>query len=287
MARQPGPSVRSRRLVMLLARLRVDSGLSRADLAKSVGMSPSKITRIESMEIGIYRHDLLRLLDFYQIAESGRIELLDLLSHAEERGWLRLRGDVDLPDDWQTWVDFEADATVILNYEPLRIPGFLQTPDYARAIIQSTNSDLSDAEVDKLVTSRIARQVRLSHAHPLKLHAIIEENALTRPFCDTQSQVRQLRHLADFATYPNVLIQVLPIGAGLHSALNGSFVILEYGNKTRLVHLEDKVTIVYLDEEEQIEMYTQTWDELCALAYNPEKSVDSISAIAAQVDRKN
>ena len=55
MARQAGPSARSRRLTMVLTQLRVAAGLTRADLAKAIGMSPSKITRIESMESGIYK----------------------------------------------------------------------------------------------------------------------------------------------------------------------------------------------------------------------------------------
>ena len=136
---------------------------------------------------------------------------------------------------WQTWIDFEAEATGILNYEPSMIPGLLQTSEYAKAIIQATTSGLSDSDVDRLVASRMARQVRLSHSHPLKVHVIVEESALMRPFGDGHARVRQLLHLASFVAHPNVQIQVLPIEAGLHRALYGPFVILEFGDDTRLI----------------------------------------------------
>jgi transcriptional regulator with XRE-family HTH domain len=272
---------------MLLTKLRVERGLNRADLAKAVGMSPSKITRIESVESGIYHDDLLRLLDFYQVSGSRRIELLDLARHAEERGWLRIAGDTNLPEEWQAWVDLEAEARMIFSYQPLVIPGLLQTAEYARSIIQATGTNLSDVEVDKLVTARMARQARLGHARPVKLHAIVEQSVLTRPFGDADAWARQLRHLAHSATHPNITLQVLPTEIGLHSALNGSFVILQYDDSARLVLEEGKISSLFLDEDEQIEVYAQTWGEICALAYNVETSTDFISAIATQADGKH
>lgn len=116
---------------------------------------------------------------------------------------------------------------------------------------------------------------------------MIEESALRRPFGSTDAWVRQLQHLISCATHPNILIQVLPTDAGPHPGLHGPFVILDYGDDIMLVHLEGKTTNLFLDEEEQIEAYKRTWNKLCALACNMEKSVDFISAIADQVDRKN
>jgi transcriptional regulator with XRE-family HTH domain len=267
---------------MVLAKLRTAAGLSRADLAKAVAMSASKIGRIENLESGIYRDDIERLLDFYEISSPRRVELLDLARHTEERGWLWMRGGQGLSEDWQTWIDLEAEASKIFNYQPLMIPGLLQTPDYARAIIQATGLNLSEVEVDASVSSRMARQTRLNQTSPMKLHALIEESVLMRPCGDADAWMRQLRHLIDSATRPNIAIQVLPIDSGLHSALNGSFVILEYKDKTKLVHLEGKVSNLFLDEDEQIQAYAQTWAELQELACDAEKSVKLISAIAAR-----
>lgn len=142
---------------MTLRKLRVAAGLSSAEVAKAIGKSPSKISRVETAENGIYLDDIEKLLDLYRITDSRRVKILDIVHHAEERGWLLMHGDDTFPEDWQTWTDLESDATAILNYEPLAIPGLLQTPDYARAVIRIADRDLTDATVDALIASRVPR----------------------------------------------------------------------------------------------------------------------------------
>lgn len=93
----------------MLRRFRVTAGLSGAELAKSVGMSSSKISRVETCDSGIYFDDVEKLLDFYEVKGKRRVELLDLARHAEQCGWLRVHGP-ELPQDWQTWLDFEAEG---------------------------------------------------------------------------------------------------------------------------------------------------------------------------------
>jgi transcriptional regulator with XRE-family HTH domain len=258
MARRAGPpTARSWLLAILLRKLRGAAGLSNADVAKATGMPTSRISRIEAAEYGIYRDTLEKLLDLYEVSTSHRVLLLDIARHAEERGWLQSNSDAALPNDWQAWTELEAGATQVFNYETLLIPGLLQTPEYARAIIQGINPDLSGSEVDKLITSRMGRQALFSRAQSLKLHAVIEEGALRRPVGDTDAWMRQLHHLISAAGHPNILIQVIPTDAGPHPGLQGPFVILDYGDDIKLVHLENKTTNLFLDEEEQIEVYTQ------------------------------
>lgn len=288
MARRVGqPSVRSRRLAGALRTHRMAAGLSIIEVAEATGMDRSKISRVEKMARGIYRDQFEKLLDLYKVTGSDRVDLLDHFHHAEERGWLRLHSDRTLPEDWQSWTELEADASAVFNYQPLMIPGLLQTPEYARAIIQGTTSGLSDSEVDRLVASRMTRQIRLTRERPLTLHAIIEESVLTRPFGDTDARVRQLRHLVELSTRPNIVIQVLPIETGLHPALYGSFVILQYADKTKLVHLEAATSTLILDEDHQIEAYTRAWTKLTRRARDPGESTKLISAIAAHTHRKN
>lgn len=286
MARRAGPSVRSRRLATELRALRIAAGLSRADVSQVVGMSVSKIGRVEKAESSIYFDDLEKLLDFYRVSASRRVDVLDLARHVEERGWLRIHRGAKFPEDWKTWADFEAEASAIFNYQPLMIPGLLQTPEYARAIIQATGLDLSEVEVDELVSSRIARQGLLSRTNPVKLHAIIGESVLTHPFSNTEALVRQLRHLLDASAQPHITIQVLPINIVLHPGLNGSFIVLEYDEKPSLVWLENKISSLFLDEDDQIRVYTKTWTMLQKLACDAEESVQLISAIVNTVVRK-
>lgn len=287
MARKAGPSFLSRQLAMELRKLRTAAGLTQEQVAYAiVGMSKSKVGKQEKAKIGIYPEDLQKLLDLYRVTDQRRVELLDMARRTGERGALYVYGSRKLPIDLKTWLDFEAEASAILMYQPLVIPGLLQTPEYARAIIQATGKDLSEAEIHGLVSNRMARQELLSRENPVKLHAILEQNVLTRPFGHASDLVQQLHYLLEAADRDNITIQVVSADTALHTGLSGPFNILKYDEEPSLVWLENKVSSLCLDEEEQIEVYTQTWDELCALAYSVEKSVDFISAITTQVDRK-
>lgn len=282
MARRAGPSVRSRRLSSTLRKLRDKTGLSAVEVAEQLGMSSSKISRIETVDTGFYIDDLERLLDFYRVSNSYRVELLDLARHAEQRGLLKVHG-TKLPEDWQTWVDFEAEASELFNYEPLMIPGLLQTAEYATAIIRATGPQLSEAEAEALVGTRMARQGLLSKTTPVHLHALIEESVLTRPIGDDGALVRQLRHLADMTSKPNVTVQVLPSDAGLHPGLNGPFVILGYDEEPSLVLLEHKMVNMFLDEAEQIDGYSHVWSSLRKLALDIDASAEFVTATAARI----
>jgi transcriptional regulator with XRE-family HTH domain len=268
----------------MLRKLRVGAGLSGAELAKAVGMSASKISRVETGENGIYFDDVEKLLDFFEVKGKRRVEVLDLARNAEQRGWLRVHGP-ELPQDWQTWIDFESEASALSMYGPLTIPGLLQTAEYAHAIIQATGPGLSDDRTATLVASRMARTSLLTRSRPLKLYAIIEESVLTRPIGDDEALARQLNHLADSAARPNITVRIVPTEAGLHPGLNGPFVIMDYDDEASLVLLEHKAINLFLDEQEHIDAYGASWEELSRLAYDGDASVEVIRAAAKRTAR--
>ncbi|CCH27889.1 helix-turn-helix transcriptional regulator [Actinosynnema sp. NPDC047251] len=280
MARRAGRSVRSRRLAHILRKLRNATGLSTDATGEAVGMSGSKISRIETSEIGVYMDDLEKLLDLYGVTKKERVHLLDLARHADQRGLLRINNP-NLPEDWQTWADFEDEASALLNYEPLVIPGLLQTDEYAQALIRATGYGLTGEQVDLLVASRRVRQGLLTRSSaPVKLHAIIEQGVLERPFGDRAAHSRQLRHLAEIAQRPNVTLRVVPTTASPHAGLDGPFVILEYDADPSLVLLENKVSSLFLDEPEQIEIFEATWRALRSAALSPAGTVEFLRGLA-------
>jgi hypothetical protein len=62
-------------------------------------------------------------------------------------------------------------------FEPVVIPGLVQTEDYARAIHVAGSVSKPD-EVDDRVILRMQRQERLSGINPVELHAVIAEASL-------------------------------------------------------------------------------------------------------------
>jgi hypothetical protein len=268
----------------MLRKLRTASGLSCAELGYAVSMSSSKISRVETCDSGIYADDVEKLLDFHEVDGQRRVELFDLVRHAEQRGWLRMHGP-DLPQDWQTWIDFESEASALLSYEPLMMPGLLQTAEYAQAIIRATASGISDDQIDTLIASRMSRQGLLSRSRPLKLDVVIEESVLTRSIGDSAALARQLNHLADSAARPNITVRILPTDAGLHAGLNGPFVVMDYDEEASLVLIEHKAVNLFLDEQEHIDAYTRSWDEVLRLSYDEAASVEVIRAAAKRMSQ--
>ncbi|MEV6228284.1 helix-turn-helix transcriptional regulator [Saccharopolyspora shandongensis] len=262
----------------MLRKQRIAAGLTAAELARAIGMSASKVSRFESGESGIYLDDLEKLLDFYRLSKKRRVELMDIARHAEERGWLRIR-NANLPADSQAWTDFEDEASGILDYEPFGLPGLLQTPEYARTIIEATGGELLDGEVDALVANRTVRQGLLTRKDPVRLHAIIEESVLARRFGEDGAWERQIRHLIDSTSRPNVTLQVLGSDVGLHPGLNGPFIVLVYDAEPSLVWLENRISSLVLDEDEQIDVFTGIWDELAKLAMTPARSVERLGEL--------
>ncbi len=271
--------MRSRRVAGELRRLRARSGHSCKTVGEALGISASKISRIETNRIGLQSDEVAALLGFYQVAKPLREELLDLVRRAAEPGWWQVQGS-RLPELWQELIDFERSATAITNYEPLLIPGLLQTADYAGVLISAANPGLSDDEVEALVAARAARQTLLGRPRPPRLHALLEEGVLRRVVGDPGLMRRQVRHLEDAATRSNVTVQVVPTAAGAHPGLEGPFVILEFDGDPTIVHLETRRGSAFLDEDEDIAETTIALQHLQRIALSPDDSLDLLVEIA-------
>ncbi len=68
------------------------------------------------------------------------------------------------PEWLREWVDWEREAVAVRWFEHTRIPGLLQTEEYARATL--AGEALTPGEVDELVASRISRQAILRTDRP-------------------------------------------------------------------------------------------------------------------------
>ena len=274
--------MRSRRVAGELRRLRARSGHSCATVGAALGISASKISRIETGRIGLQADEVAALLGFYQVAKPLREELLELVRRAAEPGWWQVQGS-RLPELWQELIDFERSATAIINYEPLLIPGLLQTADYAGALIAAANPALSEDEVETRVAARTTRQALLGRPHPPRLLALLEEGVLRRVVGDPGLMRRQVRHLEDAATRSNVTVQVVPTAAGAHPGLGGPFVILEFDGDPTLVYLENRRGSAILEEEDDIAEATMALQHLQHIALSSDDSLALLADVAREL----
>ncbi|HET9141487.1 helix-turn-helix transcriptional regulator [Actinophytocola sp.] len=278
MTESPNPSVRSRQVANQLRALREDKGLTGAEVAKQLGMSASKISRIETGHRMLSVDVVAALLGLYRVPERQRDQILDQVRKSAERGWWESQG-LGLPELWKALIDFESRATRIQNYEPLVIPGLLQTDEYTGAIIKGINKAMTESELTNLVASRMARQAVLRR-RDLQFLAVIDEGALRRPIAESGVMRRQLRQLVDSAERPNITLRVVPLQAGPYVGLRGPFIVMDFGEEPSLVHLEHQSVGLFLDEKEDIAAYRVALSNILNVALEPAESIELISALA-------
>src|SRR5580704_7099732 len=129
------PVVQRRRLRTELRRARLDAGLTQEQVATAMDWSLSKLIRIENGTVGISMNDLKAILAHYKITDDRRsAELIALSRGARERSWWNSYRDV-APRLIQL-IEYEAAAFIARNFQPLIVPGLLQTEEYARTSIR-------------------------------------------------------------------------------------------------------------------------------------------------------
>ncbi|WP_433517408.1 helix-turn-helix domain-containing protein [Nonomuraea sp. CA-143628] len=257
-----------------LRRLRTEKRISREDAGYAIRASHAKISRLELGQVSFKERDVADLLTLYGVTdEAERAPLLELARQANAPGWWHKYSDL-LPGWFEVYIGLEGAASVIRTYENQFIPGLLQTPEYARAVIKLAHETTPDAEVDRRVALRTRRQERLAGGRALKLWAVIDEAVVRRALGGREVMRRQIEHLLEMTKRSNVTVQVIPFERGGHAAAGGPFSILRFPERELpdVVYLEQLTSALYLDKPAESEHYMQVMDRLSVQADSPEQT---------------
>jgi transcriptional regulator with XRE-family HTH domain len=278
-----GPTVLRRLLGMQLRKLRESRNISAAEAAKAIRGSESKISRIELGKSAIREIDVLDLLTMYGVDPAEREQFLTLAEQASRRGWWHQFSDV-LPTWFQAYIGMEESAQSIRVYEPLFVPGLLQTPQYAAAVLAL--GDLSVSEAERHVMLRKERQRRFVDGQ-LKLWAIVDESALRRPVGSLEILRDQLRYLVSLSTRRNLTLQITDLGEGGHAAPS-AFTILRFNEPDMpdVVYVEQLTSALYFDKRADVDRYLLAMERLSVISATPAETRSKLSTIINQVEEK-
>ena len=184
-------------------------GLSQAAMGRIIRRSPTNLSNCEAGRRRITDREA-KLLDTH-FTTGGHFErLIRYAQRGHDPSWFK------------QFTHLERVATMIKNYEILAIPGLLQTPEYARALIE-----VGDApDPAGVLERRMARQEVLNDSPPPLLWALITESALEWPIGGPHVMRKQLSYLLEVSERANVSVRVIPKTTGAHPGFDGSFSII-------------------------------------------------------------
>ncbi|MFI7081950.1 Scr1 family TA system antitoxin-like transcriptional regulator [Micromonospora sp. NPDC049903] len=247
--------------------VRAAADMSQTALAEALSYSAALVAKVETCE-------RKPSLDF-----ARRCDAVFGTDGRFERIQRRLSREILVP--WfRDWPGIEAEATALRWFEPLCVPGLLQTEAYARTLL--TGGGLfAPHEVEQQVTTRLDRQTVLTRERPPMFTAVVDEYVLRRRIGGPEVMREQLCHLVKLgATVPRLRIQVVPLSAGAYPGINGPFVIASPPHGEDVVYQEGQLHGQVVDRADYLRQMVEVWESIRGEALSQQQSLDLIAEVA-------
>lgn len=280
------PAVAARRLRTALKQARKEADLTQDKAAESLEWSLSKIVRIESGAVGITTTDLRALLSLYRVIDQSRVaDLVEAAREARQQPWWKKEyGDI-ASDQYLQFVEFEQTAERISSYEPLFVPGILQTRDYADAITVDLARDPQAEHLSRFVDFRLERQKLLRAKQPPSMSFVLDESALRRQVGDAETMCHQLTHLTDLAELAHLSIRVLPFTGGLTYGMQTPFVLMRFPDPLDppVLYFEaPRGSTAVFDDEAETGRYDQSFKQLQQRSLSERETVQFLKNLGSE-----
>ncbi|MFC8094608.1 helix-turn-helix domain-containing protein [Streptomyces sp. NPDC057301] len=283
---EPAPSAQRMVLGHALRKRRKSLNLKQGEVARFIGGSASKVSRIENGRHQFKDRDLYALFQLYGINGPTEQELLlGLAAGANEAAW------------WQPWswatpkflqavVSFEEMAQRIRSYEPLHIHGLLQTPAYAQAVINRGTGTFQELEARTQL--RRERKARFADAPAGKTGMfIIDEVTLRRPVGSTEVMCGQLEHLLELSTDPRYQFRLAELGRCDLPVDLGPTTIFDFaGMLPTLVYAEGFDGGLIIEDDEAVDQRVKAFDALLFASMAPRQTRRRISDLLTRHYRR-
>ncbi|MFD5518162.1 helix-turn-helix domain-containing protein [Streptomyces sp. NPDC127066] len=253
----------------LLQHLRRQAGLNQQELGDAIGYSLEQVASVEQGR---------------RPAKAAFTTAADRVLGA--RGVLEvLQDEVDrakLPQFFRNFALIEAEVASRFSYDPLLVPGLLQTEAYARAVFAGHCPPLSEEIVDQHTEARLSRQKLLTRVPLAELSFIVSEEALRDPVGDAETMRGQWQHLLETGMLRNIEVQVMPARRGFHPGKNGPFVVVESKEHQHLGYFESQGVGCVVQGAAEVSAFALRYGKLRSQALNVEESARLIERMAGE-----
>ncbi|MEU8637677.1 helix-turn-helix transcriptional regulator [Amycolatopsis sp. NPDC048633] len=261
--------VRMRRIARTILAWRTATGQDQMEVAKAVGWSTAKQSRIETAKLPITPADVMTLALHFGRPADERDALFRDAQAAQSSRWLDQISAEAFAADVREYVALESEASEARIFKIDVVPGLFQTEDYARAI-SKLGSAPDDERREERVQARIRRQARLQDEAPLGVRCVLTEAVLRLQVGGHEAWLGQLRRIADLMELPNVDIRFLKSGNGAYRAMGYPFTVLSFDDaEPDIGYIELLRAGVYLEQEAEVQPYVEAFEELWTSAEEP------------------
>jgi transcriptional regulator with XRE-family HTH domain len=261
-----------------LKRLRVAAGLSGPELAERLGWSQAKVSKVENARQRISVTDV----NAWAAATGAVDDLREKLAGMAVNALLATapgRTRHERPEEYRTTGSPETSAGAIFVYEPVAVPNLLQTPDYARSLLEANPPD-DRLDVAGAVAARMAHQSVL-YDQARRFEFLIPEATLRWRPGSPGTMLGQIDRIGLAATLPNLWIGLLPMDADVPAWRTHGFTILdERGDQEPLVRIETLTTTLVIDDPTAVERYRDAFTRLRGAAVAGGDGLDLLRRIA-------
>jgi transcriptional regulator with XRE-family HTH domain len=271
----------AQRLAGELRRLRDLSGLSGRELARRMGTSQSKVSRIE---LGTTIPSLPEVTAWASAigASPGVHDSLVALAEAaftEVQSWRDAsRRRPHAQDEIRA---LESRTRMLRIFQPSVVPGMLQTAEYARRVFSFFPATLAESAIPAAVAGRLNRQLAL-YETDRKFSFLITEAALRWRPGPPELMVAQLDRIVSVSTLDNVSVAVIPLGVQAVATLTHAFVIYEgWAEQDTLVEVDTIHAQLFVKRQGDVALYRQRWERLTQMTIVGEEAREFISGLSA------
>ncbi|MFE0458443.1 Scr1 family TA system antitoxin-like transcriptional regulator [Kitasatospora sp. NPDC058965] len=238
-----------------------------------------KLTQVELGELIGYSDSFLSCVE-----RATRNPTLDFAVRSDERldtgGTLELMwwaiNHTALLQGFPEFAALERKAVEIRLFELGIVPGLLQTPEYARALVTAAvqRGSITREQAEQRLEFHAARQQLLERS-PL-LHAVLDESCIRRPVGGAEVMARQLDHLEFLASKPSVTLQIAPYSLGEHAPFAVAVTLLTSSDRTVVAYSEAQARGFLERELTKVRAWERDYHQLQVEALSKTASVELI-----------
>ncbi|GAA4916641.1 hypothetical protein HNR25_003491 [Streptomonospora salina] len=193
--------------------------------------------------------------------------------------WDELTTEWNVPAGFRDVLHLEQRSRQIREFNAQMLPGILQTPDYARALIRARKITASKEEVDHLVETRVGRLAKLREGSLPLLWCVVRQAALTPNLGDSAIVRGQLAHLIKLGTEGTARIQIIPDSAPAPAALCEAFRVMTLDGANTIGYVEHALGGEVKALPQQVEDLITFFETLLSEALSPSASLELIGTI--------